>query len=61
MSEEMFYLLLREAYKQGYTNAVVDSSGEEWRDGEDDFDAWTSEVMAEGQVGDLTLPHSSVA
>jgi hypothetical protein len=46
---------LRQAYRQGYLNAVADSEGDEWHNAEYEFDDWLHEALAENSIGDLQI------
>ena len=46
---------LREAYKQGYLNALYDADNFQVNATDENFDGWISEVMADKKVGDLKL------
>lgn len=57
MSAQHLCDLLREAYKQGYSNAMEDSNNRdsEWNNGESDFDDWIAEACADESVGDIPI------
>lgn len=56
LTVDHFHELVREAYKQGYLNARADADGtDEWQDGEEDFDDWLADAMAETAIGDIPI------